>query len=77
MKLGYKVWDSQTKSMSRYDPVTMYKVTVKYNTNRRQEFLGMDRGSCMLMAEVNKQEQENTLEVISEGAITMYKKEKT
>jgi hypothetical protein len=76
MKLGYKVWDNQTKSMTRYKPVTMYTVKIKYNTNRQQEFLGMDRGSCMLMAEVSKQEKENTLEVISEGAITMYKKEK-
>ena len=75
MKLNYKVWDKQTATMTEYIPYEVYKITVNYpGTNRQMEFLGMDRGSCILQAEVNKQESDTVMLMESEEAITLYRK---
>lgn len=71
----YKVWDSQTKTMTRYTPYQCYKITVNYpGTNRQMEFLGMDRGSCILQAEVNKLESDTVMLMESEESVTLYRK---
>ena len=71
----YKVWDRQSQSMTQYTPYECYKITVNYpNTNRQMEFIGMDRGSCIMQAEVNKQEADTVMLMESEESVTLYRK---
>ena len=71
----FKVWDSQHKSMSAYEPYECYKITVEYpHTNRTLEFLGMDRGSCLLQAEVAKQEGDELMLMQTEETVTLLRK---
>jgi len=77
MKQSYKVWDSQRNSMTRYTPKELYKIVVDYpKTNRQLEFIGMDRGSCIMQAEVAKQEGDDLMLMQTEEKITVYNKEK-
>ena len=65
---AYKVWDSQRKDMTLYTPKELYKVVVDYpKTNRTLEFIGMDRGSCIMQAEVAKQEGDDLMLMQTEG----------
>ena len=74
---AYKVWDSQRNSMTQYTPKQVYKIVVNYpKTNRTLEFIGMDRGSCILQAEVAKEEADDLMLMQSEETITLYNKEK-
>ena len=73
----YKVWDSQHQSMTQYTPKQVYKIVVDYpKTNRTLEFIGMDRGSCIMQAEVAKQEGDDLMLMQSEELLTLYNKEK-
>ena len=73
----YKVWDKQTASMTEYKPTEVYKMVVDYpGTGRQLEFLGMDRGSCVLQAEVMREQSDTVLLTASEELITVYQKEK-
>lgn len=77
MKQKYKVWDSQTKTMTEYTPKELYKIVVDYpHTNRILEFIGMDRGSCIMQAEVAKEEGDTLMLMQSEETITVLNKEK-
>ena len=72
---AFKVWDKQGKTMSIYEPYDCYKITVDYpKTNRTQEFIGMDRGSCILQAEVAKLEHDDLMLMQSEESITLLRK---
>jgi len=72
----YKVWDRQSQSMTQYTPKKLYKIVVEYPmTNRTLEFIGMDRGSCIMQAEVHK-EIDDIMMMASEEEITLYNKEK-
>jgi hypothetical protein len=76
MNQPFKVWDSQHQSMTRYTPKKLYKITVVYPiTDRELEFIGMDRGSCIMQAEVAKEEDDIML-MRSEEEITVLQKEK-
>lgn len=73
----YKVWDRQQQSMTQYTPKEVYKIVVDYpHTNRTLEFIGMDRGSCIMQAEVAKEEGDELMLMQSEEAVTLYNKEK-
>ena len=64
--------------VSEQDTITkeVYKIVVDYpGTDRTLEFIGMDRGSCILQAEVAKQEGDELMLMQSEESITLYKKE--
>ena len=75
-KFGFKVYDN-IKGMTEYTPYDCYKITVNYpGTNRTLEFLGMDRGSCKMQAEVAKEEGDNVMLMESEETVTLLKKEK-
>ena len=75
MKQSYKVWDSQHNSMTEYTPYECYKITVNYpNTNRTLEFLGMDRGSCIMQAEVAREEGDTVMLMESEESVTLLRK---
>ena len=77
MKQSYKVWDSQHNSMTEYTPKEVYKIVVDYpKTNRQLEFIGMDRGSCIMQAEVAKEEGDDLMLMQSEESLTLYNKEK-
>ena len=77
MKQKYKVWDSQTKTMTEYTPKELYKIVVDYpHTNKTLEFIGMDRGSCIMQAEVAKEEGDTLMLMQSEETITVLNKEK-
>lgn len=73
----FKVWDRQTASMTEYKPKEVYKLVVDYpGTNRQLEFIGMDRGSCILQAEVAKEEGDTVMLTVSEEQVTLLHKEK-
>ncbi len=77
MTIAYKVWDSQRKDMTTYTPKELYKIVVNYpKTNRTLEFIGMDRGSCIMQAEVAKQAGDDLMLMQSEETITVLNKEK-
>ena len=77
MKQPYKVWDRQTQSMTQYKPTEVYKMVIDYPGSGRQlEFIGMDRGSCILQAEVAKEESDTIMLTVSEEQITLLQKEK-
>jgi len=76
MNQTYKVWDSQRNSMTQYTPKKLYKIVVEYPiSNRTLEFIGMDRGSCIMQAEVAK-EVDDLMLMRSEEEITLLQKEK-
>jgi len=76
MNQTYKVWDSQRKDMTLYTPKKLYKIVVEYPiSNRTLEFIGMDRGSCIMQAEVAK-EVDDLMLMRSEEEITLLQKEK-
>tara|TARA_R100001460_G_scaffold38649_3_gene73198 strand:+ start:2963 stop:3217 length:255 start_codon:yes stop_codon:yes gene_type:complete len=73
----YKVWDSQHQSMTKYTPKEVYKIVVDYpHTGRTLEFIGMDRGSCIMQAEVAKEEGDELMLMQTEQTLTLYNKEK-
>lgn len=73
----FKVWDKQTASMTQYTPKPVYKMVIDYpGTNRQLEFIGMDRGSCILQAEVAKEEGDTVMLTVSEEQVTLLHKEK-
>lgn len=77
MNQPFKVWDSQQQSMTRYTPKKLYKIVVDYpHTNRELEFIGMDRGSCIMQAEVAREEGDELILMQSEETITVLQKEK-
>ena len=77
MKEPFKIWNSQTKTMTRYTPKSVYKMVVDYpGTGRQLEFLGMDRGSCIMQAEVMREESDTVLLTVSEESVTLLQKEK-
>ena len=76
-KPALKVWDTEKSSMTKYAPYDVYKIVVRYpGTDRELEFIGMDRGSCILQAEVAKQEGDELMLMQSEQSVTLYTKEK-
>jgi len=76
MTQQFKVWDSQRNSMTQYTPKKLYKIVVEYPiSNRTLEFIGMDRGSCIMQAEVAK-EVDDLMLMRSEEEITLLQKEK-
>ena len=73
----YKVWDSEKAKMTQYTPREVYKMVIDYpGTNRQLEFIGMDRGSCILQAEVAKEEGDTVMLTVSEEQVTLLHKEK-
>ena len=73
----FKVWDSQRKSMTEYAQKDLYKIVVNYpKTNRTQEFIGMDRGSCIMQAEVAREDGDELMLMQSEETIKVLEKEK-
>ena len=71
-----KVWDRQMQRMTQYTPKQVYKLVVDYpGTNRQLEFIGMDRGSCIMQAEVAKEYADTVMLTVSEEQITLYNKE--
>jgi hypothetical protein len=77
MTVPFRVWDSEHKHMTQYTPKQLYKIVVSYpGSNRELEFIGMDRGSCILQAEVQKTEEDNVMLMLSEENITLLNKER-
>jgi hypothetical protein len=75
-KIGFKVYDNQ-KGITHYTPYECYKMVVDYpGTGRQLEFIGMDRGSCIMQAEVMREESDTVILTASEELITLYQKEK-
>jgi len=73
----FRVWDSQRKDMTQYTARELYKIVVQYpNTNRELEFIGMDRGSCIMQAEVAREEGDELMLMQSEETIRVLEKEK-
>ena len=73
----FRVWDSQRNSMTQYNTRELYKIVVQYpNTNRELEFIGMDRGSCIMQAEVAREEGDELMLMQSEETIKVLEKEK-
>ncbi len=76
-KHSFKVWNEQGKYMTRYTTEEVYKITVNYpKTHRTLEFIGMDRGSCILQAEVAKEEGDTVMLMITEDTVKLLHKEK-
>jgi len=76
-KHSFKVWDKQGQFMTKYTTEEVYKITVNYpHTHRTLEFIGMDRGSCILQAEVAKEEDDSVMLMISEDTVKLLQKEK-
>ena len=72
----FKVWDKQSQSMKEYTPKQVYRMVVDYpGTNRQLEFLGMDRGSCIMQAEVMREESDTVMLTVSEELVTLYNKQ--
>jgi len=76
-KHSFKVWDKQGQYMTKYTTEEVYKIVVNYpHTNRTLEFIGMDRGSCILQAEVAKEEGDTVMLMESEDTVKLLHKEK-
>jgi uncharacterized protein (UPF0128 family) len=76
-KHSFKVWDKQGQYMTKYTTEEVYKIVVNYpHTNRTLEFIGMDRGSCILQAEVAKEEGDTVMLMESEDTVKLLQKEK-
>ena len=76
-KHTFKVWNEQGKYMTRYTSQEVYKITVNYpRTHRTLEFIGMDRGSCIMQAEVAKEEADTVMLMITEDTVKVLQKEK-
>lgn len=76
-KHSFKVWDKQGQYMTKYTTEEVYKIVVNYpDTNRQLEFIGMDRGSCILQAEVAKEEGDTVMLMEKEDTVKLLHKEK-
>ena len=74
---AFKVWDKQGKYMTQYISQEVYKITVNYpDTDRIEEFIGMDRGSCILQAEVAKQKADTIMLMLKEETVKLLQKER-
>jgi len=72
----FKVYDN-IKGITQYTARELYKIVVQYpNTNRELEFIGMDRGSCIMQAEVAREEGDELMLMQSEETIRVLEKEK-
>jgi len=72
----FKVYDN-IKGITQYNTRELYKIVVQYpNTNRELEFIGMDRGSCIMQAEVAREEGDELMLMQSEETIRVLEKEK-
>lgn len=76
MKQNFRVYDEH-EGVTQYIPHELYKITVRFpGTQRTKQFVGMDRGSCIMQAEVAREAGDTLLLVESEQAITLYQLEK-
>jgi len=74
MTQEFKVWNGEQQSMKKYQPYNVYKITVEYpKTNRTETFLGMDRGSCIMQAEVARLEGDDLMLMQTEAEETLWK----
>jgi len=75
MKINYKVYDSITGNITTHEPYDVYKITVNYpDTCRTIDFIGMDRGSCIMQAEVGKLPEDSLTLVTHEESVTLWRK---
>ena len=73
----FVVNEEDQKLMKESTKRTAYSIKVSYpGTDRILEFIGMDRGSCIMQAEVAKQEGDDLMLMQSEETITVLNKEK-
>jgi hypothetical protein len=76
-KHSFNVVNESGKYTTRYTSQEVYKIVVNYpHTHRTLEFVGMDRGSCIMQAEVAKQPGDDLMLMQSEETITVLNKEK-
>jgi len=72
----WKVWNSETCHMTQYTPYTVYKISVRYmKQNTVKDFIGMDRGSCLMQAEVAVELDDEIMMIESESEERLYKRE--
>lgn len=72
----WKVWNSEKCRMTRYTPYTVYKISVRYmKQNTIKYFVGMDRGSCLMQAEVAIELDDEIMMIESESEERLYKRE--
>ena len=72
----WKVWNSEKCRMTRYTPYTVYKISVRYmKQNTVKDFIGMDRGSCLMQAEVAIELDDEIMMIESESEERLYKRE--
>lgn len=72
----WKVWNSEKCRMTRYTPYTVYKISVRYmKQNTVKDFIGMDRGSCLMQAEVAVELDDEIMMIESESEERLYKRE--
>lgn len=72
----WKVWNSEKCRMTRYTPYTVYKISVRYmKQNTVKDFVGMDRGSCLMQAEVAIELDDEIMMIESESEERLYKRE--
>ena len=72
----WKVWNSEKCRMTRYTPYTVYKISVRYmKQNTIKDFVGMDRGSCLMQAEVAIELDDEIMMIESESEERLYKRE--
>jgi len=63
-----------TMHLTNNKPYNCYKITVNYpNSNRQLDFIGMDRGSCIMLAEVAKLEGDDLMLMQTEAEETLWK----
>ena len=75
MKYNLRVYDSITGNIVDHEPYDVYKITVNYpDTDRTIEYIGMDRGSCVMQAEVGKLPEDTLTLIQSEEAVTLWRK---
>jgi len=72
-KQTFKVY-SNIDGATTYEPYRVYKIVVDYpKTKRILEFIGMDRGSCIMQAEVAKQEPDSLMLMQNEEELVLYR----
>ena len=75
MKYNVRVYDSTTGNIIDHEPYDVYKVVVRYiDTDRTVEYIGMDRGSCIMQAEVGKLPEDEVTLIESEERMTLWRK---
>ena len=75
MKYNVRVYDSTTGNIIDHEPYDVYKVVVRYiDTDRTVEYIGMDRGSCIMQAEVGKLPEDEVTLIQSEERMTLWRK---